>query len=386
MLANYRPLPVSIAGGEGSHVIDVEGKRYIDLMSGIAVSALGHGHPALVAAVQEQAGKVLHTSNVVWNEPAITLADKLTSHSFGEKVFFANSGAEANEAMLKLARRYFHDRGEGRFEIIAMERSFHGRTLGMITVTGQEKYRVGFEPLLPGVRHVAFGDLDALESAMTERTAAVLLEPVQGEGGIIVPPPGYLRGVRELCSKHGCLMLVDEVQSGMGRTGRLFAYEHDNIEPDAMALAKGIGGGLPLAAMVTTNAIGEALVPGTHGSTYGGNPVACAAGNVVFDHVSEPAFLARVAELGDHCLSRLLAMQRTHKRITVEARGKGLWCGLELNVDASGLAKRALSKGLLMNVIAGKTIRVAPPLNIEKPVLDQALDIIDGLLAELARA
>ncbi|MCP4500102.1 MAG: aspartate aminotransferase family protein [Deltaproteobacteria bacterium] len=384
-LGNYRPQSVVVTGGEGAHVIDADGKRYIDLVSGIAVSVLGHNHPRLVAAVQEQAGKVLHVSNLFWNEQAVNLADKLTSLSFAEKVFFCNSGAEAVEAMLKLARRYYFEKGEGRFEIIAMHKGFHGRTMAAVTCTGTEKYHLGFEPLLPGVRHVPFGDLGALESAITERTAAVLLEPIQGEGGIRVPPVGFLRGVRDLCTKNGCLMLLDEVQSGVGRTGTLFGYQQEGVEPDVMALAKGIGGGMPLAAMLTTNDIGEALSYGSHGSTYGGNPVACAAGNVVLDEVSKPEFLKNVTQLGEHCLSRLLAMQRSHKRVAVEARGRGLWCGLELSIDGSNLTRRALQKGLIVNVIGGKVIRVAPPLTISKETLDAGLNILDGLLAEMER-
>lgn len=380
---NYRQLPIALAGGEGARVVDVEGNRYIDLAAGIAVSSLGYGHPRLIQAVQEQAGKLFHASNIVWNEPAVRAAEQLVEHSFGEKVFFCNSGAEANEAMLKLARKVFHDRGEGRFEIIATERSFHGRTMATVTCTGQEKYRVGFEPLLPGVRHVPYGDLGALEAAITERTAAVLIEPIQGEGGVCVPPPGYLRGVRELCSKHGCLLLLDEVQSGVGRTGAMWAYEHEGIEPDVMSAAKGIAGGLPLGAMVTTSELAEHLGAGSHGSTYGGNPVACAAAAVVLEEVSQPAFLARVKELGEHLLARLGALQRAHKRIATEVRGRGLWAGLELNVDGSKLPRRGLQKGLLVNLIGGKTIRVAPPLVIDQETLDQGLDLLDELLKEL---
>lgn len=380
---NYRQLPVVLAGGEGARLVDVDGNRYIDLAAGIAVSSLGYGHPRLTQAVQEQAGKLLHASNIVWNEPAIRAAELLVQRSFGEKVFFCNSGAEANEAMLKLARKIFHDRGEGRFEIIAAERSFHGRTMATITCTGQEKYRVGFEPLLPGVRHVPYGDLGALEAAVTERTAAILLEPVQGEGGVRVPPPGYLRGVRELCNKHGCLMLLDEVQSGIGRTGTLFAYEQEGFVPDMMSVAKGVAGGLPLGAMVTTSALAEHLTPGSHGSTYGGNPVACAAAAVVLEEVSQPAFLSRVRELGDHLHARLSAMQRTHKRVVAEARGRGLWAGLELVVDGSQLPRRALQSGLILNVIGGRIVRISPPLVIDQDTLEEGLDKLEELLKEL---
>jgi acetylornithine/succinyldiaminopimelate/putrescine aminotransferase len=337
----------------------------------------------LVKAIQEQAGKILHTANIVWNEPAIALAEKLVEKSFAERVFFCNSGAEAVEAMLKLARKVFFARGEGRFEIISMNGSFHGRTLGALTATGQEKYRLGFEPLLPGVRTVPYGDINALEQAMTERTAAVLLEPVQGEGGVVLPPAGFLRAVREVTQKHGCLMLVDEVQSGVGRTGLLWAHQHEGVEPDAMSVAKGIGGGLPLGAMLTTDALGQHLTAGTHGSTFGGNPVACAAGNVVMDIVSDPAFLARVKALGDKLHARLTDMHKRHRRVVVDVRCKGLWAGLETNLDLTKLPKRSLQRGLLINIIANKTIRIAPPLVIDERTLDDGLNIVDELLGEL---
>ena len=383
MLGNYKPMPVAIVGGEGSHVIDADGNRYLDFVSGIAVSALGHNHPQLVSAIQQQAGRLLHTANVVWNEQAVRLAEKLVATSFADRVFFCNSGAEAIEAMIKLARKVFFDRGEGRYEIVSFQNSFHGRTLGALTCTGQDKYRQGFEPLLPGVRIVPYGDLSALEQAMTERTAAVLIEPIPGEGGLRVPPPGFLKAVRELTQRHGCLMLLDEVQSGVGRCGTMWAYEGEGFIPDAMAIAKGIGGGMPLGAMLTTEALGAALPPGTHGSTFGGNPVACAAGNAVMDVVSDPAFLARVGKLGDHLLSRLNQMVRNHRKVCVEARGRGLWCGLELNVDVTTLPRQSLKRGLMLNIIGGKVIRVAPPLVIDQATLDEGLDILDSLLATL---
>jgi acetylornithine/N-succinyldiaminopimelate aminotransferase len=384
LLGNYRPMPIALVGGEGATVVDADGKRYLDFVAGIAVSGLGHNHPALVQAIRDQAGKLCHTANVVWNPPAVSLAEKLVASSFADRVYFCNSGTEAVEAMLKLARKVFHDRQEGRYEIIAFDRSFHGRTMGALSVTGQEKYRAGFEPLIPGVRLVPFGDLQAVEQAMTDRTAAVLLEPIQGEGGIRMPPPGFLRGIRELTQRTGSLMLLDEVQSGFGRCGEtLFCYQQEGFVPDAMALAKGIGGGLPLGAMLTTNALGAALSFGSHGSTYGGNPIACAAGNAVMDIVNTPAFLLRVKTLGDHLMQRLQAFARRHRRIVVEARGRGLWCGLELNVDLTTLARRALPKGLLLNVIGGKIIRISPPLVIEQAQLDRGLDIIGELLVEL---
>jgi predicted acetylornithine/succinylornithine family transaminase len=383
LLGTYKQQPIVLVSGQGCRVRDADGTDYIDFAAGIAVSVLGHGHPLLVKTIQEQAAKILHTANIVWNEPAIALADKLVDSSFAERVFLCNSGAEAVEAMLKLARKVFFERGEGRFEIISMNGSFHGRTLGALTATGQEKYRLGFEPLLPGVRQVAYGDVAAIEHAITERTAAVLLEPVQGEGGVVVPPPGYLRAVREITQKHGCLMLLDEVQSGVGRTGTLWAYQQEGIEPDAMSVAKGIGGGLPLGAMLTTEALGMHLTPGSHGSTFGGNPVACAAGNVVLDIVREPSFLARVKAAGERLQARLLDIHKRHRRTVVDVRCKGLWAGLETNQDLSKLPKRALQKGLLLNIIGQKIIRIAPPLVIDDRTLDDGLDVIDSLLSEL---
>lgn len=381
LLGNYRPMPIALVGGEGARVVDADGNRYIDFVSGIAVSALGHNHPQLVAALREQAGKILHTSNTVWNEQAVKLAEKLVASSFADRVYFSNSGAEAIEAMIKLARKYFHDKNEGRYEIVAFDKSFHGRTLGALSVTGQEKYRVGFEPLLPGVKLVPYGDLAALEQAMTERTAAVLLEPIQGEGGMRVPPAGFLKAVRELTTRHGCLMLLDEVQSGVGRCGTMWAYEQEGVVPDAMAVAKGIGGGLPLGAMLTTEAIGAALPFGTHGSTYGGNPMACAAGNVVMDVVTDPAFLAHVRHLGEHLQGRLQQIARNHRKVAVDVRGRGLWFGLELNVDLAKLPRQALTRGLMLNVIGGKIVRIAPPLVIDQATLDEGLDLLDGLLS-----
>lgn len=384
LLGNYRPMPITLVGGEGARVTDADGNSYIDFVSGIAVSALGHNHPALVAAIQAQAGKLLHTANVVWNEQAIMLAEKLVARSFADRAFFCNSGAEAVEAMIKLSRKYFFERGEGRFEIVSFDKSFHGRTMGALTATGQEKYRLGFEPLLPGVKTVPWGDISALEQAMTERTAAVLLEPIQGEGGVRMPPPGFLKAVREVTQRHGCLMLLDEVQSGVGRCGTLWAYEAEGFVPDAMAVAKGIAGGLPLGAMLTTEAIGAALSFGSHGSTFGGNPVACAAGNAVIDIVGDPLFLSRVKADGEYLLGRLQHMMRAHRKLVVDARGRGLWCGLELNIDLAKLPKMALAKGLLLNTIAGKIIRIAPPLIIDRAALDQGLEILDGLIGELS--
>ena len=383
MLGNYRPLPVAIVGGEGAFVVDADGKKYIDFAGGIAVSVLGHNHPQLLQAITAQVQKVLHTANIVWNEPAVLLAEKLVEKSFADRVFFCNSGAEAVESMMKLARKVFHERGEGRFEIISFQGSFHGRTLGAVTATGQEKYHLGFEPLLPGIRTVPYGDVPALEAAMTERTAAILVEPVQGEGGVIVPPPGFLRAVRDIANRHGCMMLVDEVQSGVGRTGTLWAYEQEGVRPDAMSVAKGIGGGLPLAAMLTTDDFGKHLGFGSHGSTFGGNPVACAAGCAVMDVVSQPAFLERVQKLGGQLAQRLRNVREKHPRLVVDVRTKGLWGGLALATEAPQLTRRGLQEGVMLNLIGGKVLRFAPPLIIEPEILDRGIDIVDRLLSEL---
>ncbi|MCK6551297.1 acetylornithine transaminase, partial [Myxococcota bacterium] len=314
---NYKPAPFVIAKGEGVWLFDVEGHRYLDLVGGIAVSALGHGHPKLVAAVAEQAARVMHTSNLYLNRPSIELARRILDVSFGDRIFFCNSGAEANEAQLKLARRVAWDRGEKtRTKIITFTSSFHGRTLGALAATAQPKYQEGFGPMPAGFVYLPYGDVAALEAAIDRDTAAVLVEPVQGEGGVRVAPEGFLAKCRELCDRSGAMLMFDEVQIGVGRSGKYWGYEHDGVVPDVMSIAKGIAGGLPLGAIVTTERFARHLAYGTHGTTFGGNPVSCAAGAVIFDALAEPGFLAHVSSVGQVLRDGLVALGEKHRVFT----------------------------------------------------------------------
>ncbi len=373
LMANYRPAPIVLERGEGAVVHDREGRRYLDMVAGVAVSSLGHNHPRLREALQERIGKVLHTSNLYYNEPAIRLAGRLVELTSADRVFFCQSGAEAIEAALKLARRYQHDQGNGRSGFVTALQSFHGRTFGAITATGQEKYHQGFEPLVPGFRYVPYGDLEALGQTVDETTAAVMLEPIQGEGGVLVPPPGYLQAVRELCDQRGALLILDEVQTGIGRTGRFLAAEHEGVVADITTLAKGMAGGLPLGAMLAREQVAQALVPGTHASTFGGNPVCCALGLAVVETVTAPGFMDRVVEQGERIAVRL---QRWCERfpVCVEGRGRGLLRGVELSAELPGFVDRAREQGVLSNVIGGRVIRLAPPLTITEAELDEGLD------------
>jgi len=384
---NYRPAPIVLDRGEGSWVFDTEGNKYLDLVSGIAVSALGHAHPKLVAAIQAQAAKLLHTSNLYLNAPAVELAERLVAGCFAERVYFCNSGAEANEAAIKLARRYHYDRGDTkRIEILTFEHSFHGRTYGALTATAQPKYHEGFGPMPGGFAYLPYGDVPALEAAVGDDTAAVMLEPLQGEGGVRVPPPGYLAEVRRICDAKGALLIFDEVQVGIGRTGELFGHQVEGVEPDIMSLAKGIGGGLPLGAMVCRAEVGASLIPGTHATTYGGNPVACAAGAVVLDEVAKPERLAHVRDVG---AALMAGLTRIGERFSVfsEVRGRGLLIGAELrpevDFDAKAIVDAARAKGVLAHIAGPRVLRLAPPLILEPAEATTGLEAIEAALEDL---
>ncbi|MFH1117045.1 MAG: acetylornithine transaminase [Pseudomonadota bacterium] len=377
----YGRTPIMLVEGKGCRVRDSEGNTYLDFIAGLAACPLGHGHPGLAKAVSDQAGKLIHVSNLFHIEPQIRLARLLTENSFADKAFFCNSGAEANEGAIKLARRYFHNRGDhDRYHVITMENSFHGRTLATLAATGQTKYRDGFEPHMPGFSHVPFGDIDALAKAMTRHTAAVLLEPIQGEGGVQVPPSGYLRKVRELCSENGVLLMLDEVQTGMGRTGKLFAHEHFAIVPDVMTLAKGIAGGVPMGAMLATDEFAAALVPGTHASTFGGNPLAAAAGVAVAEEILSDGFLANVEARGLHLGKRLEELARRHEVIR-DTRGVGLIRAIDLKVPGADLVTAMRGKGVLVNCTAETVIRFLPPLIVADAEIDEAVDALDSVLS-----
>jgi acetylornithine/N-succinyldiaminopimelate aminotransferase len=380
-IPNYKPAELAIERGEGSYVFDAEGNRYLDLVAGIAVSVLGHNHPKLVEAIRTQAGRVLHTSNLYLNTPSIDLARRLTKHSFAERVFFCNSGAEANEAQIKLARRYAWDRGEkNRNVIVSFDQSFHGRTMGALTATAQPKYHEGFGPLPAGFTYLEYGDVEALERKVDDTTAAILIEPIQGEGGVRMPPSGFLAACRAIATKKGALLMFDEVQVGVGRTGKMFAHQHEGVVPDSMSIAKGIGGGLPLGAIVTKEAIGSHLGYGTHATTFGGNPVACAAGCVVLDTLAEPGFLERASEVGRVLMDGLRAIgERT--RAFKEVRGRGLLIGAELKdkigFDAKAIVDACRKQGVLTHVAGTNVLRLAPPLTLSKEEAEEGLSLIE---------
>ena len=377
MVPNYNPAAMVPVRGEGSRVWDQENNEYIDFAGGIAVNVLGHCHPALTKALSEQGNKLWHLSNVFTNEPALRLASKLTNSTFAEKVYFANSGAEANEAALKLARRFSLEHfGENKDQIIAFKQGFHGRTFFTVTVGGQPAYSDGFGPKPGSIIHSEYGNLDMLRELMSENTCAVMMEPMQGEGGIIVPDPAFVKGVRDLCDQHSALLIFDEVQSGMGRTGKLFEYMNLNVTPDILTSAKSLGGGFPIGAMLTTDKIAASLKAGTHGSTYGGNPLACAVAEAVFDVVSDEALQAAVLKKEALYREHLARINEKYDVFT-EIRGKGLLLGCALNEKYQGRARDfmvAANEENMMCLIAGiNVVRFAPSLVIPDE------DIVEGL-------
>jgi acetylornithine/N-succinyldiaminopimelate aminotransferase len=378
---NYRPQPITLVSGAGCSVTDAEGRRYLDLMGGIATCALGHCHPRVRAALEEQAGKLWHVSNLFGTEPQVALAERLVRHSFAERVFFCNSGGEANEAALKLARRFHRDRDDDRYEIVAFEGSFHGRTLFTVSATGNPAYWKGFEPLVPGIHHAPFGDVDAVKALLSPRTAAILVEPVQGEGGVRPAPTGFLAALRELADENGCLLVFDEVQCGMGRTGALFAHEQPGVAPDVMTLAKALGNGIPIGAMCTTERCAAALVPGTHASTFGGNPLAAACASAVLDELTEGGVLERARPVAEHLGERLAAMaERLGPDRVVETRGVGHLRGIELPGPAAPVIERCREQGVLVIGAGANVVRLAPPLVIERAELDRGLDVLEAVL------
>lgn len=380
LMHTYARLPISIARGKGCRVWDFEGREYLDFVAGIAVNVLGHGHPDLVSAIQRQAQQLLHVSNLYYTEPQVKLAQTLVDHSFADKVFFCNSGAEANEAAIKLARRYsFEKYGPGRHEIITMRNSFHGRTMATLTATGQEKVQKGYDPLMPGFTYVPFNDRGAIEQALNDQTAAVMLEPVQGEGGVRVASRGYLSSLRDLCRQRDVLLIFDEIQTGMGRTGTLFAYEQLGVQPDVMTLAKGLGGGVPIGACLATDAVAQAFSPGSHASTFGGNPLACAAGCAVLEVLLEGRVLDQARRMGE-LLGKGLADCRDRSRVVKEVRGLGLLQGMELTVDAKAVVMDCLARGLLINNTGERVLRFVPPLVVTQRDIDRLIETLSQVL------
>jgi acetylornithine/N-succinyldiaminopimelate aminotransferase len=382
ILKTYGRYPLVAARGEGCRLWDVEGKSYLDFLAGVAVNNLGHCHPKVVAALQAQAARLLHCSNYFHIPAQIELAEILCANSFGDRVFFCNSGAEANEAAMKLVRKHSAgEHGENRFEVITALASFHGRTIGTISATGQDKVKAGFSPMVPGFKYVPFGDAKALKTAISPNTCAVMLEPVQGEGGVNVPPPGYLQEVRKICDEYGLLLVFDEVQVGCGRTGSLFAYQQEGVEPDIMTLAKALAGGPPIGAMIAREKIAETLGPGTHGSTFGGNPLMGAAGVAAMDVLLHDGVLENCRAMGDYLRTRLEELKSRHSFIR-EIRGRGLIFGMELDIEGGDIVKTALQRGLLINVTVGKVLRFLPPLIVTRAEIDEAMTVLDGVLAE----
>lgn len=382
LMHTYTRQPISIARGRGAHVFDLEGREYVDFVGGIAVNVLGHNHPDLMLAIQKQLTQVIHTSNLYYTLPQVQLAKLLVERSFAEKVFFCNSGAEANEAAIKLARRYGHEkRGAECFEIITMKHSFHGRTLATIAATGQEKVQKGFEPVTPGFTYVPFNDVEVLEQAISDKTAAVMLEPIQAEGGVHVAGKTYLARVRELCRARGVLLIFDEVQTGMGRTGTLFAYEQLGVQPDIMTLAKGLGGGVPIGACLATDEVAKLFGPGTHASTFGGNPLACAAGVAVLRTLLEGRVLDHARRMGEHLGKGLQDCKDRHAGVR-EVRGMGLLQGMELHGDGKPVVDACLSRGLLINCTMDRVLRFVPPLVITQADIDRLLDTLPHVLSK----
>ncbi|MDT3776886.1 acetylornithine transaminase [Nitrospira sp. MA-1] len=382
LMNTYARLPISLVRGNGCLVYDAEGREYLDCLAGIAVNILGHAHQDLVETITRQARQLIHTSNLFYTEPQTKLAQRLVELSFADKVFFCNSGTEANEAAIKLARRYAHNTfGPERFEILTMINSFHGRTLASLTATGQPKLQEGFGPLVPGFRYAPFNDLEALKANITPQTAAVMLEPIQAEGGIIVPHPSYLKKLREFCTEQQILLIFDEVQTGMGRTGTLFAYEQFEIQPDIMTLAKGLGGGIPIGACLATDNVAAAFEPGTHASTFGGNPLACAVALKVLELLIECGKLEQGQAAG-HYLAKGLSSLKEQFSCIQEVRGKGLLQGLELTIDGKPLVLECLERRVLINCTMGKVLRFVPPLIISHAQIDRLLSVLSEVLSK----
>jgi len=389
MVPNYAPSAVIPVRGEGSRVWDQEDREYIDFAGGIAVNCLGHCHPALVGALKDQADKIWHLSNVMTNEPALRLAKKMVDSTFADKVYFANSGAETNEAALKLARRWALDvHGSDKTQIIAFNQGFHGRTFFTVTVGGQKAYSDGFGPKPGDIDHVDYNDLEALKAIMSDKTCAVMIEPLQGEGGLISPTQDFIQGVRDLCDEHNALLIFDEVQTGVGRTGDLFAYMGLNVVPDILTSAKALGGGFPIGAMITTTEIAKHLKIGTHGSTYGGNPLACAVAEAAFDTVNTPEVLNGVTEKAKIYVDGLNAINAKYN-VFKEIRGKGLLIGAVLNENYTGRAKEflvaAMAEGVMTLVAGASIVRFAPSLVIPDADITEGLARFEKAVAKLAK-
>jgi acetylornithine/N-succinyldiaminopimelate aminotransferase len=379
----YGRYPIALIKGKGCKVWDKSGKQYTDFVSGLAVDNLGHCHPAVVSAIKKQAGTLIHVSNLYHIEPQSQLAEMLTSLSFADKIFFCNSGTEANEAAIKLARKYFFDQGQpGRTEIITMHNSFHGRTMGSLSATAQKKFHTGFKPLLPGFKYVPFNDLPSTRKAITKKTCAILVEPLQGEGGVNIADPAYLKGLKKLCREFDILLIADEVQTGFGRTGKLFAYELYKTKPDIMTLAKALGGGVAIGALAGTNRVMKSFVPGTHAATFGGNPLACSAALATLKVITGKNFLSRANDTGIYFLQQLKELAQHHSCVK-EARGVGMFLALELKKPGSDIVIDCMKQGFLINCIQQNVLRFIPPLIISRKEIDSLIPVLSDSLTKL---
>ena len=384
---NYLPVfnryKIVLDHGEGAYVYDINGKKYVDFLAGIAVNVLGHNYPPLVNAIKNQAEKLIHVSNLYYTEPQANAAAKLVKLSGLDRAFFANSGAEANEGAIKIARKFAHQFDAEKSQIISAWDSFHGRTLATLTATGQPKYHKGYEPLPGAFDYVKYNDTDDLENKISDKTCAVMLETIQGEGGVYTPKDDYLKKVRELCDKHNALLILDEIQCGMGRSGKFFAYEKYGIEPDIVTLAKGLAGGVPIGAFIVTEKVAQAFHAGDHGTTFGGNPLACAAANVVLDTIPNEKFLAHVEEVGKYFKDKLFDLQKKYSNQISEVRGEGLMLGLQLsNPKMTGveIVNECMKRGAIINCTVGTVLRFVPPLIITDAQVDEVVNILDDVL------
>ncbi|MGD8313888.1 MAG: aspartate aminotransferase family protein [Syntrophobacterales bacterium] len=379
----YNRFNLAFLSGSGCNLWDQEGRQYLDFVAGIAVCNLGHCPPELARVLHEQAQKLVHVSNLYYTEPQAKLAGELASVCFANKVFFGNSGAEANEAAIKLARKYSRERyGPGRYGIITMKNSFHGRTLATLSATGQHKVHEGFEPLVDGFRYVDFDDLDAVAEAINETTCAVLVEPIQGEGGVRVPKSNYLAGLRELCSKHNLLLIYDEIQVGMGRTGKLFSHQHEDVAPDIMTLAKALANGIPIGAMLASSEVAETFTPGSHASTFGGTPLVTAVAIEVLRQINQQSFLDRVRSVGDYFWDQLLSLQEKYSFVR-EVRGRGLILGMELDFPGGEIVSQCQERGVLINCTADKVLRFIPPLIVTPEEVDRLIETLEAVFAHI---
>lgn len=384
IMKTYGRYPIVPVRGEGCRLWDADGKEYLDFLAGVAVNNLGHCHPRVVKALQEQAATLIHCSNYYQVPQQIELAELLCSHSFADKAFFCNSGAEANEAAIKLARKYSREKFDNpeRYGIITAADSFHGRTMATVSATGQEKVQRFFDPLLHGFCHVPFNNLAALEAAITSQTCAIMLEPIQGEGGINIPTTAYMQGVRDLCDRHQLLLILDEVQVGMGRTGKLFAHEHFGITPDIMTLAKALAGGAPIGTMLARDEIAAAFTPGTHGSTFGGNPLVTAAAVATVRTILEEGLLNRAEEMGEYLHGELEALAGKYAFVK-EVRGIGLMIGVSLTIPGADIVKKGHERGLLLNVTHDTVLRFVPPLTVSKQEVNRMIELLDQIFKEI---